>query len=83
MNKLNESKEKNILENTNSLELAKLYLARTSEELTPIQYLSKLIDLQGEFAALLRESDDFSVLDDQDFAQLHNSRFGHLSLNDL
>ncbi len=67
----------------NALDLAKNYLSRTDEPLTPIEYLSKLLDLEGEFKALLKEKDDFSVLDDETFIHLHNGRFGHLSPPEL
>lgn len=71
------------MSNLNALELAKNYLSRTTEPLTPIEYLSRLLDLEGEFEALLRESDDFGVLDDETFIRLHNEQFGHLSPGDF
>lgn len=71
------------MSNLNAFELAKNYLSRTTEPLTPIEYLSRLLDLEGEFEALLRESDDFGVLDDETFIRLHNAQFGHLSPDDL
>ncbi|HHG9944626.1 TPA: hypothetical protein ACPZLH_002466 [Yersinia enterocolitica] len=61
----------------NALDLAKSYLAKQDKELTPIEYLSKLLDLEDEFQTLLKESDDFSVLDDEIFSRLHNERYGH------
>lgn len=70
------------MSNFNALELAKSYLSRTSEPLTPIKYLSTLLNLEGEFRALLKEKDDFSILDDDTFIQLHNGRFGHLDPDD-
>lgn len=66
-----------------ALDLAKSYLSRTSEPLTPIEYLSKLLNLEGEFKALLEEKDDFSVLDDESFIHLHNGAYGHLSPDDF
>lgn len=69
--------------NLNALDLAKNYLSRTTEPLTPIEYLSRLLDLEGEFKALLRESDDFGVLHDETFIRLHNERFGHLDTDDF
>lgn len=71
------------MSNLDALDLAKSYLSRTKEPLTPIEYLSRLLDLKGEFEALLRESDDFGVLDDETFIRLHNGAFGHLSPDDL
>lgn len=71
------------MSNLDALDLAKNYLSRTTEPLTPIEYLSKLLDLKGEFEVLLMESGDFGVLDDETFINLHNGRFGHLSRNDL
>ncbi|HDT1126775.1 hypothetical protein [Morganella morganii] len=73
----------NFMSELNALDLAKNYLSRTDEPLTPIEYLSKLLDLEGEFKALLKEKDDFSVLDDETFIHLHNGRFGHLSPPEL
>lgn len=71
------------MSNFNSLELARSYLSRTTEPLTPIEYLSRLLDLEGEFKILLREKRDFSVLKDETFIRLHNGAFGHLSPDDL
>lgn len=62
----------------NALDLAKNYLSRTNEPLTPIEYLSTLLDLEYEFETLLENKGDFSVLNDDAFIHLHNSRFGHL-----